>query len=93
VLCLTSTLRIHACSIGVPILFEVLREEGKELPRGMEGMSKEHWELEAEFEKKMGYWHSFLRLSPDFFGVYIEFSSMPWTSEVGNGVLELKVCR
>lgn len=96
VLCLTSTLGIHACNIGVPILFEVLREEGKELPRGMEGMSKEQWDLKEEFEKKRGYWHAFwedfLRLSPEFFRAYTEFSSVPWVNEGGAGVLEPKVC-
>ncbi|KAF2119448.1 AhpD-like protein [Lophiotrema nucula] len=95
VLCLTSTLGIHACNIGVPILFEVLREEGKELPTGMDGMSKEQWAFKEDFEKKRGYWHAFwedfLRLSPEFFGAYVEFSSVPWTNEGGKGVLEPKV--
>jgi alkylhydroperoxidase/carboxymuconolactone decarboxylase family protein YurZ len=95
-LCLTSTLGIHACNIGVPLLFEVLREEGKELPRGMEGMSSEQWKLKEEFEAKRGYWHAFwedfLRLSPEFFGAYVEFSSVPWTNAGGAGMLEPKVC-
>ncbi|KAF2264961.1 carboxymuconolactone decarboxylase [Lojkania enalia] len=95
VLCLTSTLGIHACNIGVPILFEVLREEGRELPKGMEGMSEQQWKLKEDFEKKRGYWHAFwedfLRLSPEFFGAYVEFSSVPWTNEGGRGVLEPKV--
>lgn len=95
VLCLTSTLGIHACNIGVPILFEVLREEGKELPKGMEGMSEEQWKLKEDFEKKRGYWHvfweDFLRLSPEFFEAYVEFSSVPWTNAGGKGVLDPKV--
>ncbi|KAF2186215.1 Metallo-hydrolase/oxidoreductase [Zopfia rhizophila CBS 207.26] len=95
VLCLTSTLGIHACNIGVPLLVEVLREEGRDVPKGMEGMSKEQWELKEDFEKKRGYWHAFwedfLRLSPEFFGAYVEFSSVPWTNEGGQGVLEPKV--
>jgi len=95
VLCLTSTLGIHACNIGVPILVEVLREEGKEVPKGMDGMGKEQWDLREEFEKKRGYWHAFwedfLRLSPEFFGAYVEFSTVPWTNEGGSGVLEPKV--
>jgi alkylhydroperoxidase/carboxymuconolactone decarboxylase family protein YurZ len=94
-LILTSTLGIHACNIGVPILFEVLRENGQELPKGMDGMSEEQWKLKEDFEKKRGYWHGFwedfLRLSPDFFGAYTEFSSVPWTNEGGHGVLEPKV--
>lgn len=96
VLCLTSTLGIHACNIGVPLLCEVLKEEGRALPTGMDGMSKEQWDLKEDFEKKRGYWHpfweDFLRLSPEFFGAYVEFSSVPWTNEGGGGVLEPKVC-
>ncbi|KAL1610120.1 hypothetical protein SLS60_001785 [Paraconiothyrium brasiliense] len=96
VLCLTSTLGIHACNIGVPLLVEVLKEEGREVQSGMDGMSKEQWDLKEEFEKKRGYWHGFwedfLRLSPDFFGAYVEFSSVPWVNEGGKGVLEPKVC-
>lgn len=95
VLCLTSTLGIHACNIGVPLLVEVLKEEGLEMKSGMEGMNKEQWELKEDFEKKRGYWHSFwedfLRMSPEFFAAYVEFSSVPWTNEGGNGVLEPKV--
>lgn len=95
VLALTSTLGIHACNIGVPILFEVLKEEGREMPKGMEGMSEAQWKMKEDFEKKRGYWHpfweEFLRMSPEFFEAYTEFSSVPWTNEGGSGVLEPKV--
>ncbi|KAK3214664.1 hypothetical protein GRF29_19g955653 [Pseudopithomyces chartarum] len=95
VLCLTSTLGIHACNIGVPLLVEVMKEEGREIQSGMEGMDKEQWELKEDFEKKRGYWHSFwedfLRMSPEFFAAYVEFSSVPWTNEGGSGALEPKV--
>jgi alkylhydroperoxidase/carboxymuconolactone decarboxylase family protein YurZ len=95
VLSLTSTLGIHACTVGVPILFEVLEERGKPMPQGMEGMSKEQWAIKEDFEKKRGYWNTlweeFLRLSPEFFDAYTEFSSVPWVNEGGKGVLEPKV--
>jgi alkylhydroperoxidase/carboxymuconolactone decarboxylase family protein YurZ len=95
VLILSSTLGIHACNIGVPLLFEVLREEGRELPRGMDGMTPSQHALKSDFEAKRGYWHAFwedfLRLSPEFFGAYVEFSSVPWTNGGGRGVLEPKV--
>lgn len=95
VLALTSTLGIHACTVGVPILFEVLEEQGKPMPKGMEGMSKEQWAMKEDFEQKRGYWNTlweeFLRLSPDFFDAYTEFSSVPWVNEGGKGVLEPKV--
>jgi alkylhydroperoxidase/carboxymuconolactone decarboxylase family protein YurZ len=95
VLSLTSTLGIHACTVGMPILFEVLEEQGKSMPKGMEGMSKEQWAMKEDFEKKRGYWNTLweelLRLSPDFFDAYTEFSSVPWVNEGGKGVLEPKV--
>jgi len=95
VLSLTSTLGIHACTVGVPILFEVLEEQGKPMPKGMEGMGKEQWAMKEDFEKKRGYWNTlweeFLRLSPEFFDAYTEFSSVPWVNEGGKGVLEPKV--
>ena len=94
-LCLTATLGIHACNIGVPILFEVLKENGQEMPRGMEGMSYEQGRMKEEFEQKRGYWHAFweefLRMSPQFFEAYTEFSSVPWTNKGAKGVLEPKV--
>lgn len=96
VLALSSTLGIHACTVGVPILFEVLDEQGKPMPKGMEGMSKEQWAMKQDFETKRGYWNTlweeFLRLSPEFFDAYTEFSSVPWVNEGGKGVLEPKVC-
>lgn len=95
VLFLTSTLGIHACTVGVPILFEVLEEQGRPMPKGMEGMSKEQWAMKEDFEKKRGYWNTlweeFLRPSLEFFDAYTEFSSVPWLNEGGKGMLEPKV--
>lgn len=96
VLCLTSTLGIHAGTTGIPILCEVLAEQGKPVPSGVEGMNKEQLALKTDFEQKRGYWNSmwneFVRLSPEFFDAYTELSSVPWTNEGGKGVLEPKVC-
>jgi alkylhydroperoxidase/carboxymuconolactone decarboxylase family protein YurZ len=88
VLELTSTLGIHACNIGVPILVEELEQAGRPLPRELSDRQRE---LQADFTEKRGYWHPFwddvLALDPDFFEAYTQFSSVPWTS----GVLEPKV--
>ena len=88
VLELTSTLGIHACNIGVPILVEELEAAGQPLPRELSDRQRA---LKADFEAKRGYWHAFwddvLALDPDFFEAYTQFSSVPWTS----GVLEPKV--
>jgi len=84
-----ATLGIHAMNIGVPILVDVLEQEGK---RGeVAALSAYQERLKAEFTEKRGYWHAFwneiLELSPEFFEAYTEFSSVPWVS----GPLEPKI--
>jgi len=85
VLQLTSTLGIHASTVGVPILLDAL---GEREPAPLDDRREA---LKAEFEAKRGYWHSFwdglLELDPDFFEAYARFSSYPWE----HGVLEPKV--
>jgi alkylhydroperoxidase/carboxymuconolactone decarboxylase family protein YurZ len=85
VLQLTSTLGIHAVTVGVPVLLEALGD--REPPP----LDERRAALKADFEAKRGYWHEFwdglLELDPDFFEAYVGFSAHPWT----NGVLEPKV--
>ena len=85
VLQLTSTLGIHACTVGVPVLFEALGEREPAPP------DERRLALKADFKAKRGYWHEFwdgmLELDPDFFEAYVGFSAYPWT----HGVLEPKV--
>jgi len=89
VLELTSTLGIHACNIGIPLLIEVLTEEGKRA--GPAPLSPQQEKLKAEFTASRGYWHEFwdglLELDPELFAAYLDFSALPWRS----GVLEPKV--
>jgi alkylhydroperoxidase/carboxymuconolactone decarboxylase family protein YurZ len=88
VLRLTSTLGIHSCTVGVPLLLELLDETG-----GAESspLTERQERLKADFEAKRGYWNDFwdglLELDADFFEAYLQFSSLPWTQ----GVLEPKV--
>ena len=86
---LTSTLGIHACNIGIPLLIEVLEEEGKRT--GPAPLDERREKLKAEFTANRGYWHEFwdglLELDPELFEAYVEFSSVPWKT----GVLEPKV--
>jgi alkylhydroperoxidase/carboxymuconolactone decarboxylase family protein YurZ len=88
VLELTSTLGIHACNTGVPILMEEL-EAADRLPA--RELSERQLAIKAEFERNRGYWNSFwddvLVLDADFFEAYTQFSSVPWKS----GPLEPKV--
>jgi alkylhydroperoxidase/carboxymuconolactone decarboxylase family protein YurZ len=85
VLQLTSTLGIHATTVGVPVLLEALGD------REPAPLDERRAALKADFEANRGYWHGFwdglLELDPDFFEAYLAFSSYPWT----NGVLEPKV--
>lgn len=84
---LSSTLGIHACNIGVPLLVEVLKEEGKYDDQITKAFDKKQEELKEEFTQKRGYWHTFwedfLRLDPEFFESYLEFSGAPWIKDVG----------
>ena len=85
VLQLTSTLGIHASTVGVPLLLEAIGD--REVPP----LDERRAALKADFEAKRGYWHGFwdglLELDPDFFQAYVDFSAYPWES----GVLEPKV--
>lgn len=91
VLELTSVLGIHTCTMGVPILMDELRRMG----RGDEVDNIEYGDheksLKESFIKNRGYWSPFwddmLKLSPEFFECYLDFSSVPWKS----GTLEPKV--
>ncbi|KAF2221517.1 AhpD-like protein [Elsinoe ampelina] len=99
---LTCTLGIHACNIGVPILVEVMKEEGLYDSHSIAQLEKkldpERERLKADFTQKRGYWHQFwdefLFLDPEFFAAYLELSSVPWTKNVegvgGQGVLSPK---
>ncbi|KAI1749128.1 Metallo-hydrolase/oxidoreductase [Xylaria castorea] len=98
---LSCTLGIHACNVGVPLLVEVLKEEGKYLDDITRPFDERQQNLQREFTAKRGYWHTFwedfLRLDPEFFAGYLEFSSLPWVKNVegtvgqGKGVLEPKM--
>ncbi|OZI23281.1 gamma-carboxymuconolactone decarboxylase [Bordetella genomosp. 9] len=89
VLVLTSTLGIHASNVGVPVLLEVLREEGlRDAPAPLDARREA---LKADFRTQRGYWHEtfegLLELDPEFFQAYLDFSSVPWRA----GVLPPKV--
>jgi alkylhydroperoxidase/carboxymuconolactone decarboxylase family protein YurZ len=85
---LTSVLGIHTCTEGVPILIEELKRAGHEFAPAFDARQVR---LREEFKSSRGYWNEFwdglLMLAPEFFEVYLKFSSVPWKS----GPLEPKV--
>lgn len=89
VLELTATLGIHAMNIGVPLLVEVLEEQGRR--SGPAELDPRRQALKDEFTANRGYWHEFwneiLELDPDMFEAYTNFSSVPWKT----GTLEPKI--
>lgn len=89
VLELTSTMGIHACNVGVPILIEELERIGQDVEAAP--LTPRQEEIKAEFTEKRGYWNDFwdglLRLDAEFFAAYTAFSSKPWDE----GVLEPKI--
>jgi alkylhydroperoxidase/carboxymuconolactone decarboxylase family protein YurZ len=84
VLELISTIGIHTSNVGVPVLLEVLQEEG--LRSGPAPLDERRAALKHAFEKNRGYWHptweGLLELDPDLFEAYVEFSSVPWRTGV-----------
>jgi len=87
---LSSVLGIHAVTAGVPTLLEVLEEEGQPLPQG--DLDERQQKLKDEFTKRRGYWgpswEPVIRLSPDFFEGYMNFSSVPFSK--GHNALDAK---
>jgi alkylhydroperoxidase/carboxymuconolactone decarboxylase family protein YurZ len=90
VLELTSTMGIHACNCGVPILLEELEAAGQ--PVALDApLTARQEEIKAQFTEKRGYWNAFwdglLHLDPEFFAAYTAMSSHSWE----HGPLEPKV--
>jgi alkylhydroperoxidase/carboxymuconolactone decarboxylase family protein YurZ len=89
VLELACTVGIHASNVGVPILLEVLEEEG--MRQGPTPLDARREALKQGFIENRGYWHAswegLLELDPELFEAYVDFSSVPWRT----GVLEPKI--
>jgi alkylhydroperoxidase/carboxymuconolactone decarboxylase family protein YurZ len=95
VLELVSTIGIHTSNVGVPVLLEVLQEEG--MRTGPVPLDARRLALKSVFEKNRGYWHpsweGLLELDPDLFEAYVDFSSVPWkTGVLSPKVKELMYC-
>lgn len=77
---LTSVLGVHAVTVGVPLLQEVLEEKGQQIDT--KDLSAEQEQLKESFKRQRGYWGSswdpVLALSPDFFEAYTAYSSVPF---------------
>lgn len=92
VLGLLSTVGIHAANVGVPVLLEVLEEEGRKADTPEAAvLDPRRAALKERFVENRGYWHAswegLLELDPDMFERYVAFSSLPWQT----GVLEPKI--
>ena len=101
VLELTCAVGIHASTLGVPVLFEVMQESGTFAAHPVTGMAKldpRRERLRETFRQKRGYWHStweeILLMDPELFEANMEMTSVPWTANAeggGKGYLEPKV--
>src|SRR5580698_9900785 len=87
---LTSSIGVHAVTMGVPALLDVMKQAGKDDVAG-KPLTAHQEKLKAAFIANRGYWSPMwdgvLALSPDFFEAYAEFSSVPWQT----GTLEPKI--
>lgn len=88
---LAAVLGIHSATSGVPILMEELEAAGRGDELGTLEIGQREQDLKRQFIANRGYWSAVwddvLRLSPDFFEAYMEFSSVPWRS----GTLDPKI--
>ncbi|KAK3690634.1 hypothetical protein LTR37_019078 [Vermiconidia calcicola] len=86
---MSSVLGVHAVTVGVPTLLEVLKENGRELPQEL---NSDQERLKDEFTKRRGYWSTswdpVIRLSPEFFEGYLNFSTVPFSE--GHNALDAK---
>jgi alkylhydroperoxidase/carboxymuconolactone decarboxylase family protein YurZ len=86
---LTSVLGIHTVTFGLPVLLDEARKAGQ--PVEMASLTPEQERLKATFTENRGYWSplwdGLIRISPEFFEAYMDFSSVPWTT----GSLDPKV--
>jgi alkylhydroperoxidase/carboxymuconolactone decarboxylase family protein YurZ len=93
VLELISTVGIHASNVGVPVLLEVLEEEG--LRNGPATLDARREALKDSFVKNRGYWHSswegLLELDPELFDALAH--GCPAAENQGTDLLRLRCCR
>jgi alkylhydroperoxidase/carboxymuconolactone decarboxylase family protein YurZ len=87
---LTSSIGVHAVTMGVPALLDVMKQIGTGDVTA-KPLTPRQRELKAAFIADRGYWSPLwdgvLALSPDYFAAYSEFSSVPWKT----GTLEPKI--
>ena len=88
---LTSILGVHTVAMGVPALVDAMCATGRadEIPSGE--LTPRQRELKAGYIAARGFWPALwdavLKLSPDYFEAYSEFSAVPWQ----HGTLEPKI--
>ncbi len=87
---LTSSIGVHAVTMGVPALLDAMKQVGND-DLTAKPLTARQERLKAAFIANRGYWSPLwdgvLALSPDFFEAYGEFSSVPWKT----GTLEPKI--
>jgi alkylhydroperoxidase/carboxymuconolactone decarboxylase family protein YurZ len=88
---LASVLGTHTMSFGVPILIDEMRKAGRLDELKLGELTAEEQAMKEEFVRKRGYWkdhnEAILKLSPEYFTAYKNYSSHPWLT----GSLEPKV--
>ena len=87
---LTSSIGVHAVTMGVPALLDVMKQTSGEDVKARPLTARQE-QLKAAFIANRGYWspiwEGVLALSPDYFEAYGEFSSVPWKT----GTLQPKI--
>lgn len=88
---LTSVLGIHTVTTGLPVLLDEMEKAGRPVPEAERPLTPHQEQLKKTFTENRGYWSplwdGLIRLSPEFFEAYMDFSSVPWKT----GTLDPKV--
>ncbi|KAK1070583.1 hypothetical protein LTR74_004009 [Friedmanniomyces endolithicus] len=78
---LVSVLGVHAVTVGMPLLQEVLAERGESI-EALTAVTPQQEKLKEEFRLQRGYyspsWDAVVALSPEFFAAYTAFSAVPF---------------
>jgi alkylhydroperoxidase/carboxymuconolactone decarboxylase family protein YurZ len=86
ILILIPAIAVHSITVGVPLLLEVLEENGnREVGQKFAALDAKREKVKAEFTAKRGYWHEVwdpvLELDPDALDGYMHFSGEGWRKE------------
>jgi alkylhydroperoxidase/carboxymuconolactone decarboxylase family protein YurZ len=86
ILALIPAIAVHSITVGVPLLVEVLEENGdRKVGQKLEALDERRQKIKAEFIAKRGYWHDVwdpvIEMDPGALEGYLHFSGEGWRKD------------